>query len=87
MEQRLRALQSDFMALQQSYESLQYDKQQWLKEKAEYTTTVGDKTEKITLLEGQLKKQLSDLNPKPIVSTSKARNICISEYFYFNMLF
>lgn len=71
MEQRLRALQSDFVALQQSYESLQCEKQQWLKEKDDYTTTVADKTEKIALLEEQLNKQLSNLNPNPIVSTNK----------------
>ena len=70
MEQRLRALQSDFMALQQSYESLQCEKQQWLKDKAEYTAAVAEKTAKITLLEEQLNIQL-DVNANPIISTSK----------------
>lgn len=72
MEQRLRALQSDFMALQQSYESLQCEKQQWLKEKAEHTTAMADKTAKIALLEEKLnKQQLTDVNPNPIILTSK----------------
>lgn len=72
MEQRLRALQSDFMALQQSYESLQCEKQQWLKEKAEHTTVMADKTAKIALLEEKLnKQQLTDVNPNPIILTSK----------------
>jgi len=72
MEQRLRALQDDFVALQQSCESLQCDKHQWLKEKAEYTTIVADKTERIALLEEKLKKQqLGELNPKLMISTSK----------------
>ena len=68
MEQRLRALQSDFVALQQSCESLQCEKQEWLKEKAEHTTAVADKTAKITLLEEQLK-QLSEasINKVPII--------------------
>lgn len=61
----MRGLQGDFMALQQSYESLQCEKHQWLKEKTEYTATVADKVEKITLLEQQLN------NPKPIISTSE----------------
>ena len=68
MEQRLRALQDDFVVLQQSYESLQCDKHQWVKEKAELVTALAGKTENITLLEEQLNKQLND---KPITSTSK----------------
>lgn len=71
MEQRLRALQDDFMALQQSHESLQCDKHQWLKEKADYTTTISDMTEKITLLEGQLNSHLNKLNCNQIIPTSK----------------
>ena len=72
MEQRLRALQSDFMALQQSYESLQCEKQQWLKEKAEHTTAMADKAAKITLLEEKLnKQQLIDINPNSIILTNK----------------
>lgn len=72
MEQRLRALQSDFMALQQSYESLQCEKHQWLKEKAEHASTVADQTEKIALLEEQLNKQLDNLNhPTGTVSINK----------------
>ena len=57
MEQRLRALQDDFIALQQSSESLQCEKQQWLIEKTDYTTAIADMTEKVTLLEGQLNRQ------------------------------
>ena len=71
MEQRLRALQSDFMALQQSSELLQCEKQQWLKEKAEHTTAMADRTTKIALLEEKLNRQLIDVNPNPVISTNK----------------
>ena len=78
MEQRLRALQSDFMALQQSYESLQCEKHQWLKEKAEHVNTMTNQTEKIALLEEQLNKLHNNLNPIPIISTNK---VCTLYYF------
>lgn len=86
MEQRLRALQDDFVALQKSCELLQHDKHQWLKEKAEYITIVADKTEKIISLEEQLNKQqqFSELNLKPMISTNKVKKSFF--VLYLNML-
>ena len=81
MEQRLRALQSDFMALQQSYESLQCEKHQWLKEKAEHASTVADQTEKIALLEQQLNEQLNNLNPTRTASINKVLCVFFTLYF------
>ena len=78
MEQRLRALQSDFVVLQQSCESLQCEKQQWLKEKAEHTTAEADKTAKIALLEEQLN-QLSEAHSKSFTSVNKV--LIISSLF------
>jgi len=57
MEQRLRSLQSDFLALQQSYDTLQHEKQQWVKERNEHINLLATRDERIVTLEQQLNKQ------------------------------
>jgi len=62
MEQRLRSLQGDFLAIQQSYDTLQSEKQQWIKERDEHISLLANKEEKIIRLEQQLNKQLTSLS-------------------------
>ena len=59
MEQRLRSLQGDFLALQQSYDTLQSEKQQWTKERDEHISLLTTKEERVVTLERQLNEQLT----------------------------
>ena len=57
MEQRLKSLQGDFLALQQSYDTLQSEKQQSIKERDDHINLLAKKEDRIVTLEQQLNKQ------------------------------
>lgn len=84
MEQRLKSLQDDFLALQQSYDTLQSEKQQWIKERDNHISLLAKKEDRIVTLEQQLNKQ-----PKSSPHNDNSRSMKVSvnlvwEYSSFN---